>query len=220
MRGRDARIAAALLVAKMLHPSSEREASVVAGGQRGEELVDLDRGKAPLEALPDGGCASVRCRRGCSVGSGLLELPDTIVFYDLTNTWYTGRSDQELLRFGRSKEGPPAGDAGAVAGWCGIPAGVRGFGGGLSEPDASGGAQAIRGGGRRGRQAEADGDPGRGDRDGGEHRLDSGLWLDLREPGDAAGAAGGGGGRHVDGARQEGWRGSWTRTRGRCGWLR
>ena len=167
------------------------------------ELLDLDRGKAlSLQKLYRTGDALWRLRRALQAGlfhreRELLELPDTIVFYDLTNTWYTGRSDQELLRFGRSKEGrkPPAGNAGVVAGWCGVPAGVRGSGGGrVGAGDAGGGDGAVRGGVGRGRRAEADGDRGRGDRDGGEHRLASGagLRLDLREPGDAAGAAGGG----------------------------
>ena len=66
----------------------------------------------------------------------LLELPDTIVFYDLTNTWYTGRSDKELLRFGRSKEGrkhPLVTLALALDG-AGFPRGCEVLAGDVSEP--------------------------------------------------------------------------------------
>ena len=112
VRGRDARIAAALVVAKMLHPSSERESlRWLREDSAALELLDLDRGKAlSLQKLYRTGDVLWRLRRALQAGlfrreRELLELPDTIVFYDLTNTWYTGRSDQELLRFGRSKEG-------------------------------------------------------------------------------------------------------------------
>ena len=112
MRGRDARIATALVVAKMLHPNSERESlRWLREDSAALELLDLDRGKAlSLQKLYRTGDVLWRLRRALQAGlfrreRELLELPDTIVFYDLTNTWYTGRSDKELLRFGRSKEG-------------------------------------------------------------------------------------------------------------------
>lgn len=112
VRGRDARVAVALVVAKMLHPSSEREAlRWLREDSAALELLDLDRGKAlSLQKLYRTGDVLWRHRRALQAGlfrreRELLELPDTIVFYDLTNTWYTGRSDEKLLRFGRSKEG-------------------------------------------------------------------------------------------------------------------
>ena len=111
VRGRDARVAIALVVAKMLHPSSEREAlRWLREDSAALELLDLDRGKAlSLQKLYRTGDVLWRHRRALQAGlfcreRELLELPDTIVFYDLTNTWYTGRSDEKLLRFGRSKE--------------------------------------------------------------------------------------------------------------------
>lgn len=111
VRGRDARIAIALVVAKMLHPSSEREAlRWLREDSAALELLDLDRGKAlSLQKLYRTGDVLWRHRRALQAGlfrreRELLELPDTIVFYDLTNTWYTGRRDRELLRYGRSKE--------------------------------------------------------------------------------------------------------------------
>lgn len=111
VRGRDARVALALVVAKMLHPSSEREAlRWLREDSAALELLDLDRGKAlSLQKLYRTGDVLWRHRRALQAGlfrreRELLELPDTIVFYDLTNTWYTGGSDEKLLRFGRSKE--------------------------------------------------------------------------------------------------------------------
>ena len=111
VRGRDARVAIALVVAKMLHPSSEREAlRWLREDSAALELLDLDRGKAlSLQKLYRTGDVLWRHRRALQAGlfrreRELLELPDTIVFYDLTNTWYTGRQDKKLLRFGRSKE--------------------------------------------------------------------------------------------------------------------
>ena len=111
VRGRDARIAIALVVAKMLHPSSEREAlRWLREDSAALELLDLDRGKAlSLQKLYRTGDVLWRHRRALQAGlfrreRELLGLSDTIVFYDLTNTWYTGRQDKKLLRFGRSKE--------------------------------------------------------------------------------------------------------------------
>ena len=111
VRDRDARIATALVVAKMLHPSSEREAlRWLREDSAALELLDLDRGKTiSLQKLYRTGDVLWRLRRELQAGlfrreRELLELPDTIVFYDLTNTWYTGRPDKKLLRFGRSKE--------------------------------------------------------------------------------------------------------------------
>ena len=95
----------------MLHPSSEREAlRWLREDSAALELLDLDRGKAlSLQKLYRTGDVLWRHRRALQAGlfrreRELLELPDTIVFYDLTNTWYTGRQDKKLLRFGRSKE--------------------------------------------------------------------------------------------------------------------
>ena len=143
VRGRDARIATALVVAKMLHPSSEREAlRWLREDSAALELLDLDRGKAlSLQKLYRTGDVLWRLRRELQAGlfrreRKLLELPDTIVFYDLTNTWYTGRSDKELLRFGRSKEGrkhPLVTLALALEG-AGFPRGCEVLAGDVSEP--------------------------------------------------------------------------------------
>ena len=108
---RDAAIATALVVARMLHPSSEREA------QRW-----LRDSSATLELLGlehSAGVSLNKLYRTCdllwkhreALQSGLfarerelLELPETIVFYDLSNTHYTGRENRTLRLFGRSKQ--------------------------------------------------------------------------------------------------------------------
>ena len=143
VRGRDARIATALVVAKMLHPSSEREAlRWLREDSAALELLDLDRGKAlSLQKLYRTGDVLWRLRRALQAGlfrreRELLELPDTIVFYDLTNTWYTGRSDEELLRFGRSKEGrkDPLVTLALSLDGAGFPRGCEVLAGDVSEP--------------------------------------------------------------------------------------
>ena len=143
VRGRDARIATALVVAKMLHPSSEREAlRWLREDSAALELLDLDRGKAlSLQKLYRTGDVLWRFRRALQAGlfrreRKLLELPDTIVFYDLTNTWYTGRSDKELLRFGRSKEGrkDPLVTLALSLDGAGFPRGCEVLAGDVSEP--------------------------------------------------------------------------------------
>ena len=143
VRGRDARIATALVVAKMLHPSSEREAlRWLREDSAALELLDLDRGKAlSLQKLYRTGDVLWRLRRALQAGlfrreRELLELPDTIVFYDLTNTWYTGRSDKELLRFGRSKEGrkDPLVTLALSLDGAGFPRGCEVLAGDVSEP--------------------------------------------------------------------------------------
>ena len=143
VRGRDARIATALVVAKMLHPSSEREAlRWLREDSAALELLDLDRGKAvSLQKLYRTGDVLWRFRRELQAGlfrreRKLLELPDTIVFYDLTNTWYTGRSDEELLRFGRSKEGRkhPLVTLALSLDGAGFPRGCEVLAGDVSEP--------------------------------------------------------------------------------------
>ena len=82
--------------------------------------------RCPLtEALPDGVIVTVAvsagsCRRGCSARERkLLELPDTIVFYDLTNTWYHGPFGRGAVAVSgarnRGRRVAPAGDAGTLS---------------------------------------------------------------------------------------------------------
>ena len=108
---RDASIATALVVARMLHPSSEREAHRwLRDSSTTLELLGLDHSTGvslnklyricdllwkQREALQSGLFARER---------ELLDLPETIVFYDLSNTHYTGRENATLRLFGRSKQ--------------------------------------------------------------------------------------------------------------------
>ena len=218
--GRDARVATALVVAKMLHPSSEREAlRWLQGDSAALELLDLDRGKAlSLQKLYRTGDVLWRFRRELQAGlfrreRELLELPDTIVFYDLTNTWYTGRPDEKLLRFGRSKERRnkcPLVTLALSLDGAGFPRGCEVLAGDVSEPATL--AAALE-------RFEAE--VGAGDGKGGKKPtviLDAGIATEenigwLRERGYGwicvsrevrPGAAGGGGGHHVDDERAAG----------------
>ena len=112
---RDASIATALVLARMLHPSSEREAHRwLRDSSTTLELLGLDHSTGvslnklyricdllwkQREALQSGLFARER---------ELLDLPETIVFYDLSNTHYTGRENATLRLFGRSKQNAPS----------------------------------------------------------------------------------------------------------------
>ena len=109
---RDVRIAMALVAARMIHPSTEREASRWL--QRDSALPELLGLEADRRALS---CESLY--RVCSLlrkhckplqqglhqqESALFGLPDDIVLYDLTSTHYCGLAGGKLLRRGRSKQ--------------------------------------------------------------------------------------------------------------------
>ena len=107
---RDARIASALVLARMLHPSSEREAHAwLSQHSAALELLGLDSG-APLSLakLYRIGDLLWHHRQALETAlfrreRSLLELPPTIAFYDLTNVHYHGRPRADL-RHGRSKQ--------------------------------------------------------------------------------------------------------------------
>ena len=108
---RDARIAMALVIAKMAHPSSEREAlRWLQDDSAIRELLSLDQGPAlSLSKLYRTNDLLWRHREALESGlfrqeRQLLGLADTLVFYDLSNAYYTGRAHGALLRFGRSKQ--------------------------------------------------------------------------------------------------------------------
>ncbi len=111
MSERDARIAVALVLARMIHPCSEREAFRWLREQSAAlELLGLEGGKpfglnklhricAMLWARRDGIEAALFGRE-----RDLLGLSGTVVFFDLTNVRFTGRPASPLARFGRSKQ--------------------------------------------------------------------------------------------------------------------
>ena len=107
---RDARLACALVTARMLHPSSEREAQAwLAGRSAVLELLGLDDRPPPsdnklhrlgdrLWALRD------ELERGLARSErALCAAAPAIVFYDLTNVHYHGRPRDDL-QFGRAKQ--------------------------------------------------------------------------------------------------------------------
>ena len=108
---RDARIAMALVIARMVHPSSEREAlRWLVTTSATLELVGLETGpelkldklyrisdalQSRHHAIED---ALFRRQRDILGTSG------AVMFYDLTNTYMTGRPSSPLARYGRSKQ--------------------------------------------------------------------------------------------------------------------
>ena len=107
---RDARIASALVLARMLHPSSEREAHAwLSQHSAALELLGLDSG-APLSLAKLYRIGDLLWHHRQALETALfrrerrlLELPPTIAFYDLTNVHYHGRPRADL-RHGRSKQ--------------------------------------------------------------------------------------------------------------------
>ena len=109
---RDARIAAALVVARMVHPSSEREASRwLRCDSATAELLGLegDRKALSRKTLYRIGDILWRHREAIQAAlfqkeRSLLDIPGSIVFYDLSNAFYHGRHNTGLMRFGRSRQ--------------------------------------------------------------------------------------------------------------------
>ena len=108
---REARTAMALVIAHMIHPSSEREAlRWLETNSATLELLRFDTGRAIKldklycisdllvthhRAIED---ALFACQRKLFGNAG------AVIFYDLTNTQMTGRPASKLARFGRSKQ--------------------------------------------------------------------------------------------------------------------
>lgn len=110
--GRDARIAAGLLVARMLHPSSEREASRwLRADSATAELLGLEGDRKALSRKTLYRVGDILWRNREAIQAelfqrerSLLDIPGSIVFYDLSNAFYHGRHNAGLMRFGRSKQ--------------------------------------------------------------------------------------------------------------------
>ena len=108
----DTRRALALVAAKMIHPASERETSRwIKDNSCLPELLDLTRSR-DLERKTLYRIGDCLGKRQAEIEKhlfrrerDLLNIPATIVFYDLSNTHCTGQHhDQGLRRFGRSKQ--------------------------------------------------------------------------------------------------------------------
>ena len=109
---RDTRIATAIVAARMIHPSSEREASRwLQCDSALPELLGLDTDPRALsrKSLYRVCYQLWKHRRDLQQGlrrqeAALFEIPDAIVLYDLTNSHCCGRADGALRRRGRSKQ--------------------------------------------------------------------------------------------------------------------
>ncbi len=112
VKGRDGRIARALVVARMAHPASERETSRwLRHDSATAELLELEGDDKALSRKTLYRVGDLLWRRRALIQKGLFErerdllgIPDVIVLHDLTNVHYHGRHDGRLRRFGRSKQ--------------------------------------------------------------------------------------------------------------------
>ncbi|MDE2645934.1 MAG: IS1634 family transposase [Bacteroidota bacterium] len=100
--------ATVLVVGRMLSPGSEAQTYDWMCDR--SSILELLQAKCPSErSLYDVGDLLYTNRKAIMAQlfgntRALLGFGETIVFYDLTNTYFTGRQQGELLKFGRSKE--------------------------------------------------------------------------------------------------------------------
>ena len=111
MSDRDARIAMAIVIARMVHPSSERAAlNWLKTNSATLELLRLDTGKElKLDKLYRLSDVLVKHHRTIEDAlfarqRKLFGTSGAVLFYDLTNTHMTGRPASKLAKFGRSKQ--------------------------------------------------------------------------------------------------------------------
>ena len=111
MSDRDARITMAMVIARMVHPSSERAAlNWLETNSATLELLRLDTGKGlKLDKLYRLSDVLVKHHRTIEDAlfarqRKLFGTGGAVIFYDLTNTHMTGRPASRLARFGRSKQ--------------------------------------------------------------------------------------------------------------------
>ena len=182
IKGRDGRIASALIVARMVHPASERETSRwLRRDSATAELLGLEGDRKALSRKTLYRIGDLLWRHRADIQKelfsrerSLLDIPDTIAFYDLTNVHYHGHMHGELPRFGRSKQ--KRDDcllvtlALALDG-AGFPAQLRGPAGQRERAGHAGGCAGEARGGVRRHGAETDGGHGRRHRHRGEHHV-------------------------------------------------
>ena len=111
MSDRDARITMAMVIARMVHPSSERAAlNWLETNSATLELLRLDTGKGlKLDKLYRLGDVLVKHHRTIEDAlfarqRKLFGTGGAVIFHDLTNTYMTGRPTSKLARFGRSRQ--------------------------------------------------------------------------------------------------------------------
>ena len=110
---RDRRIATALIIARMVHPASERETSrwLLCDSATGE-LLDLDGDRKALARKTLYRIGGLLWRHRAEIQRelftrehALLDIPETIAFFDLTNVHYFGHMHgASFPAFGRSKQ--------------------------------------------------------------------------------------------------------------------
>ena len=141
-RPKDVKIALVLIVGRMLHPDSERKThDWMCNTSSILELLNLDPAPS-LNAFYR--CNDLLYQHRHAITEGLfgvtkemLGLDGTLVFYDLTNTFYYGEEKGELLRYGRSKEkrsNCPLVSMALTLDASGFPRGVEILPGNVSEP--------------------------------------------------------------------------------------
>ena len=111
MSDRDERITMAMVIARMVHPSSERAAlNWLETNSATLELLRFDTGKGlKLDKLYRLSDVLVKHHRTIEDAlfarqRKLFGTSGAVIFYDLTNTHMTGRPASRLARFGRSKQ--------------------------------------------------------------------------------------------------------------------
>ncbi len=112
IKGREGRIASALVVARMVHPASERETSRwLRRDSATAERLDLEGDRKALRRKTLYRIGDLLWRHRAAIQRelfnrerSLLDIPDTIAFYDLTNVHYHGHTHGERPRFGRSRQ--------------------------------------------------------------------------------------------------------------------
>ena len=111
MSDRDARITMEMVIARMVHPSSERAAlNWLETNSATLELLRLDTGKGlKLDKLYRLSDVLVKHHRTIQDAlfarqRKLFGTSGAVIFYDLTNTHMTGRPASRLARFGRSRQ--------------------------------------------------------------------------------------------------------------------
>ena len=112
IKGREGRIASALVVARMVHPASERETSRwLRRDSATAELLDLEGDRKALRRKTLYRIGDLLWRHRAAIQRelfnrerALLDIPDTIAFYDLTNVHDHGHTHGERPRFGRSRQ--------------------------------------------------------------------------------------------------------------------
>ena len=206
LKPRDARIALALVAARMIHPSSEREASRwLQADSALPELLGLAGKRSSLSRKTLYRICHLLWKNRAALQRGLWQqeaalfgTPDAIVVYDLTNVHTCGVGDgkEKLRRRGRSKQRRhdcPLVTTALMLDAAGFPASLRDPAGQRLRVRHACGRDRTASRGMRSGAAGPDGGDGCRHRHGGEPHLAAraGIRLGLRESRQAAAAAGG-----------------------------